>query len=524
METIIETDVLVIGSGIAGGVCALQLADSGLNVCLVTRAKELFDTNTNLAQGGIVYRGLGDSPELFIQDAMRASSNQASIKALSILAEEGPALVRSILIDRLQIVFDQTNHELSFANEASHSVPRVLHAKDATGREITGALVKALKAHPKIRIETEHTAIDLLTPSHHSQNAQLKYGNHMCVGVYLFNQKTNKVVRCFSKKTVLATGGVGQVYLRSTNPVGARGDGLAMAYRAGARIMNMEYIQFHPTTFFKKGANPFLISEALRGAGARLVHEDGTPFMEKYDAQWKDLAPRDVVSRSIYQEMLTSSVTHVYLDAKSYVSKTDLEEKFPNILEACFKEGVDPRYDLIPVVPGAHYACGGVWVNGWGQSSIQNLYAVGEVSCTGVHGANRLASTSLLEGLVWGKRAAQQIQKEVNHQPQKFQPIISEIPAWQDFGHESPDPVLIKQDQDLIQSTMWNYVGLIRTPQRLKRAFRDLRNLEYDIETFYNETQLSDELIGLRNMVKVSVIITTAALKNKQSVGCHTLG
>ena len=280
----------------------------------------------------------------------------------------------------------------------------------------------------------------------------------------------------------------------------------------------MEFVQFHPTTFHDQLAPHFLISEAVRGAGARLVHADGEPFMQKYDPVWKDLAPRDVVARSIHREMLERDVPNVYLDLASYIPAERILEHFPTIYKNCLAYGIDITKDLAPVAPAAHYACGGVWVDEWGTTTIRNLYAVGEVACTGLHGANRLASTSLLEGLVWGYRAAAHI---LEHLPAEKLHDPNDIPPWYDAGLAETDPALIAQDMSSIQSVMWNYVGLVRTTRRLERALRELRHLETEIVEFYRASRLSDGLIGLRNAARTAVMVASAAWHNKQSVGCH---
>jgi L-aspartate oxidase len=291
-----------------------------------------------------------------------------------------------------------------------------------------------------------------------------------------------------------------------------------MAHRAGARIINMEFVQFHPTTFYHPHAPNALISEAVRGEGARLVHADGEPFMQKYSPEWEDLAPRDLVSRSVHHEMLSRDVPHVFLDIRSHISADRIREHFPNILETGLSYGVDITQELVPVVPAAHYLCGGVWTDEWGQTTINQLYAVGEVACTGVHGANRLASTSLLEGLVWGNRAAEHAGGGLRSQPSHSPP---DIPSWEDYGSEPPDPALLSQDLSSIKHIMWNYVGLIRTTPRLRRAIRQLRNLETEIESFYRITGITDELIGLRNAIRTAIVLTLAAWENKRSMGCH---
>jgi L-aspartate oxidase len=519
VDDLIQTEVLIVGAGIAGGTAALQLAEAGVPVTVVTRTREPSDSNTYYAQGGLVYRGENDSSALLAQDIENAGAGHCNPSAVAVLSEDGPPLVESILINRAGVQFDrEPDGRWSLALEGGHSVPRILHAADATGRAVELALLKALRANPNVRLLAGHTAIDLLTPSHQSLNRLVIYDPQSCVGAYLLDQANDRVVRCVAKKTVLATGGLGQIFLRTTNPPGARGDGMAMAYRAGARVINAEFVQFHPTTFYRPPAPLFLISEAVRGAGARLVHANGEPFMQNYDPQWKDLAPRDVVARSIHHEMLTHDVTNVYLDLGRYILKDNILAHFPNIHRDCLKYGVDITRDLVPVVPAAHYSCGGVWVDEWGQTTIDNLYAIGEVACTGVHGANRLASTSLLEGLVWGDRAARHIR---GHLGKALAPNPADIVPWLDAGSEKPDPALIAQDMSSVKHMMWNYVGLVRTTPRLARALGDLRELETEIEQFYRQTHVTDGLIGLRNAIRSAVIVATAAWENKASLGCH---
>jgi L-aspartate oxidase len=526
MEELLQTEVLIIGCGVAGAVAAMQLADTGIPVTVVTRAAEPAETNTYYAQGGIIYRGQDDSPDLLEKDILRAGAGHSNPAAAKILSEEGPDLVKKILIDKIGVQFDHNHRdmdeELSLAREGGHSIPRIVHAADATGKAIQLALVKALKERGNIRLLAGYTAIDLLTPSHHSINRLQVYEPPSCAGAYMLEQATGKVIRAVAKHTILATGGLGQIYLHNTNPMGARGDGIAMAYRAGARTINMEFIQFHPTTFYHSQAPRFLISEAVRGDGARLVLAGGEPFMQRYDPQWKDLAPRDVVSRAIYHEMLTYDLPNVYLDLRSYIPEARIREHFPNIFENCLQHGIDITRDLVPVVPGAHYSCGGLWVDMWGESTIGNLYAIGEVACTGLHGANRLASTSLLEGLVWGKRVADRIsQRLVSSHAGCSVSDPAMIPPWQELSTSVPDPALIWQDMSVIKHMMWNYVGLVRTTRRLQRALRELRQLETEIENFYRATALTDGLIGLRNAVRTSVIVAAAAWENRRSIGCH---
>lgn len=516
---LLETDVLVIGSGIAGTTTALKLADAGVPVTLITRSRTPESSNSFWAQGGIIYQSKTNNPDLLVSDILHAGAGHSFPHAARILAEEGPARVRELLIERAAVPFDRTpTGDLEIIREAAHSEPRIIHAADATGKAIEIGLLNLVNAHPNITLLTGHTAVDLLTPAHHSLDRLAVYEAHHCVGAYALNRDSGEIIRILARQTVLATGGLGQVFLRTTNPAGSRGDGLAMAYRAGARVINNEFVQFHPTTFHKEGAPNFLISEAVRGAGARLVHADGTPFMQNYDAEWKDLAPRDVVARSIHQEMLTRDLTHVYLDLRSYIEPETIKSHFPNIREECLKYGVDILTDLVPVVPGAHYACGGVWVDDWGRTTVDHLYAVGEVACTGLHGANRLASTSLLEGLVWGHRAAQSILATL---PTVERPAADHLPPWTVTSTEDPDPALITQDMGTIKHIMWNYVGLVRSKSRLARALRELNALELEIENFYHNTRVTDSLLGLRNAARTAILITRDAWRNKRSMGCH---
>jgi L-aspartate oxidase len=517
--TLLQTEVLIIGSGIAGATTALALADAGVPVTMVTRARKPQDTNTYWAQGGIIYKGTEDSPDLLAEDVLRAGAGHSSPRAVQILAEEGPQAVREVLLERVGVEFDRTSTgNLSLALEGGHTLPRIVHATDATGKAIEIALIQAVESHPDITLLTGHTAVDLLTPSHHSRDRLSVYAPRFCIGAYLLDQDRGEVIRCLAKMTVVATGGLGQIYLRTTNPPGSRGDGLAMADRAGVRIINAEFVQFHPTAFYRQGAARFLVSEAVRGAGARLVHADGQPFMQKHDPEWKDLAPRDVVARSIHREMLANDVSNVFLDLRTYIPRDQILAHFPTIHEKALEFGVDITRDLVPVVPAAHYACGGIWVDDWGVTTINNLYAVGEVACTGIHGANRLASTSLLEGLVWGRRAAQHI---LDHLGEQSLYDADLIPDWESGGDELADPALISQDMSTVKHIMWNYVGLVRTTPRLERSLRDLRALESEIEGFYRTRRLTDDLIGLRNAVRTAIVVANAAWQNRRSMGCH---
>jgi L-aspartate oxidase len=513
----IDCPVLILGCGIAGSTTALRLADHGIPVTVVTRASLPEDSNTYYAQGGIIYEGEDDSPELLQEDLLRAGDGVNNPLAARMLAEEGPRRVREMLIERVGVPFDRTGEgELARIREAAHSSSRILHVGDSTGRSIEIALLNALRAHPRITLLTRRTAVDLLTPAHHSLNPRHAYEPLSCCGAHVLDHASGRVDTLRAGITVLATGGLGQVYLRTTNPEGSRGDGLAMANRAGARVINCEYVQFHPTALYHNGKASFLVSEAVRGAGARLLNQDGEAFMERYSPQWKDLAPRDEVARGIHKEMITNGSAHVWLDLASALPADTIRARFPMIHKRCLELGVDIATQPIPVVPAAHYFCGGVWTDLDGRTSIDRLYAVGEVACTGLHGANRLGSASILEGLVWGCRVAEHILER----PDREVPAV-DVSGWEGPGDNEPDPALVLQDMNSIRHMMWNYVSVVRTTARLRRALRHLRQLETEIESFYRRTRITDSLIGLRNAVRSSVLITTAALANRRSMGCH---
>ncbi|MBU1662551.1 MAG: L-aspartate oxidase [Chloroflexi bacterium] len=515
-----QTDTLIIGSGIAGATAALKLAeDRQRQITLLTRAEIPTESNTYYAQGGIVGRGLDDTAEILIDDIIKAGAGLSNPQAVLILANEGPRLIDEILFDSSGLEFDHDpDGKLVFGLEGAHSRQRILHVGDATGRAIMIALMAQVKNQPNINIMTAQTVVDLITFPHHALDPLAIYEPVSCHGAYVFDQTKNEVYSLLASHTILATGGLGQIYLNTTNPPGSRGDGLAMAYRAGARVVNTEYIQFHPTALSLPGVHKFLISEAVRGEGATLLTPKGEPFMERYAPEWKDLAPRDIVARAIYWEMLENDYPHVWLDIATRKPSGFIRKRFPQIYTTCLKQDLDITQQPIPVVPAAHYFCGGVLVDLWGNTSLDGLYAIGEVSCTGIHGANRLASTSLLEGLVWGARAAWDIQKRDSKRP------ISEgdVPAWDISGLAyDADPALIQGDMQTIRNLMWHYVGLVRSEYRLRRAIRNLQQLWLDIEEFYRKTRLTDGLIGLRNSIQNALIVARSARQNRVSRGSH---
>jgi len=546
--------VLIIGTGIAGLTTAYSLARAGVKVLLVTKAADPADCNTSWAQGGIIYKGSGDSARKLADDIVQAGAGLCRDDAVRSLAFDGPKVVRRILIDELAVPFDRTDEgELDLTQEGAHSVSRIIHSGDATGKAIETTLLKQVKAERNIRLLTDMTAVDLLTTQHHPTDIQIRYRlPNECVGAYLLDNRTNQVYTVFADYTVLATGGVGQIYLHTTNTRNAMGDGVVMAHRAGARIMNSEFVQFHPTALVDRKANHFLISEALRGEGARLRNRGGEYFMARYSPRLKDLSPRDIVARAIVEELTTSKDDCVYLDlANYYHGEEPIAQRFPNIHAACLEIGVDIERDPIPVVPAEHYFCGGVLCDVDGQTTLERLYAVGETSCSGGHGANRLASTSLLEGLTWGYHAARSIVKKLESAttPQEgaaaagrtrgtkapsvrrsSRPgrgivpatMLATIPDWKQPGTTSrEDPALILQDWTTIQHTMWNYVGIVRTRERLKRAVVDMRELGNRLTKFYQESPISKDLIELFHGQYMASMIASAALKNPLSRGAH---
>jgi len=516
------TPVLVVGSGIAGATCALTLADLGVEVTLLTSAENLTENNTALAQGGIVYKGGGNDAVALVRDVLTAGWRQNHSSAVRFLARKGPEAVERVLMERVKVPFHRTKEgELALTREGGHSQPRILHCADFTGRAIMEALATAVAAAPNIRVLHRRTAIDLLTTHHHSRHLDYRYNlQNQCVGAYVFNGENGQVETLLADVTVLATGGLGQIYLHTTNTKDSIGSGLAMAYRAGAWTMNSEFVQFHPTALFHKARRRFLISEAVRGEGAKLYNADGEAFMPRYDSR-ADLAPRDIVTRAIMEEMLRTGEPCVFLDAATHVP-LDLAKRFPTIHARCQEAGIDMTRQPIPVVPAAHYSCGGVLTDERGRTTLHRLYAVGECACTGVHGANRLASTSLLEGLLWGHEAARDIARGFSRKTFVKPKLQASIPDWENPAatHEE-DPALVAQDWAAIRSTMWNYVGISRSTARLKRALSDINNQYHQVQKFYRETPVTKELVDLFHGCQTAYIVTTAALRNVRTSGCH---
>jgi L-aspartate oxidase len=510
---IFRTDCLVIGSGLAGSAYALQAAKLGLSVEILCLSEPLA-ANSDWAQGGIIYDTTHD-PDLLARDIFEASDRTANPVAVEHLVREGPRAVEELLIDELHVPFDRdTAGALDFTREGGHSARRIIHAKDATGHAILTAVAARVDATPKITRRAGWVAIDLLTLSHNSTDLGDRYEPLTCFGAYVFDTHTGETVAIVAKKTVLATGGLGQIFLHTTNQPGSVGHGVAMAYRVGARLIDLEYVQFHPTVFAKKNAPRFLVTEALRGEGGVLLNGVGQRFMDVVDPRGS-LASRDVVARAIKHELAASGETHVLLDL-SAMKPEFIRDRFPTIYERCLEHGIDITREPIPVVPAAHFACGGVHADLNGRTSVRNLNAIGETGCTGLHGANRLASTSLLECLVSAKFAALADGTDIVRE--KFR--LPEPREWESPTREA-DPVLIRQDMLQIQHTMWNYAGVVRSPKRLTRARRILLELREEIQSFYRGAALTRDLIELRNAIQTALLVVHAATLNPQSKGCH---
>ncbi len=504
-------DTVVLGSGIAGLSFALKAAEAG-TVALVTKQK-LADSNTAWAQGGVAcVVSREDSFDLHIQDTLVAGAGLCNEETVKAVVTEGPERIAELVA--MGVHFDERldengEREMDLGREGGHSKRRVLHSHDATGQEIERALVEQVFKHPGITILENHMAVDFIT------TGKLGFAmKNACVGCYVLDCETGEVETLRSDVNVLATGGCGKVYLYTTNPDIATGDGVAMSWRAGATIANMEFVQFHPTCLFHPEVRSFLISEAIRGEGALLVDAEGRRFMENHHPL-KELAPRDIVARAIDAEMKRTGSKCVYLDITAK-SAEFITSRFPTIYEKCLSLGIDITKDPIPVVPAAHYQCGGVKTDLNGETSLQGLYAIGEVASTGLHGANRLASNSLLEGVVFAHRAF------ANIFPKRTPSQDYLLPDWRPGKVQDVDElVVIYHNWDEIRRLMWDYVGIVRTDKRLQRAATRLRNLHSEIQEFYWNFKISRDLLELRNLAAVASLIVDCALSRKESRGLH---
>ena len=506
-------DFLILGSGIAGLFFALKVAPHG-RVAIVTK-KHRAESNTNYAQGGIAaVTSKEDSVDMHVADTLAAGAGMCKEDVVRTIVEEGPERVAELMslgmeFSEREIPGADGNREYDLGKEGGHSKRRILHAKDATGRAIESSLLNAVNSHDTVEWFEDHFAIDLITTEKIGQS-----GPNRCLGVYVLNQLTGEVETFSANTVLLATGGCGKVYLYTTNPDIATGDGVAMAYRAGVPVANMEFIQFHPTCLYHPQAKSFLISEAVRGEGGVLTGLDGNPFMDKYH-ELKSLAPRDVVARAIDAEMKKSGSDFMHLDI-THKSAPFLIERFPNIYSTCLQYGIDITKQPIPVVPAAHYQCGGVRTNVDGETGMEGLYAVGEVACTGLHGANRLASNSLLEALVCATRAAA---KATGH---SLPDPDFDIPAWQPGNAHDPDElVVVSHNWDELRRTMWDYVGIVRTTKRLERALKRIQMLQAEIQSYYWDFNVTSDLLELRNIATVAELIVKCASLRHESRGLH---
>jgi L-aspartate oxidase len=509
-----QVDFLVIGSGIAGLNYALKAAAFG-KVMVITKADE-DESNTKYAQGGIAaVIDPGDSFEKHVQDTLTAGDGLCDEEVVRMVIREGPDRIRDII--EWGADFDRKpTGEFDLAKEGGHSESRILHYKDVTGLEIERKLLQQIHAHPNIELHTHYFAIDLITQHHLGVEVNKETTDVTCYGLYALNIKTGMVDTILAKTTLMASGGAGNVYLSTTNPRIATGDGIAMVYRAKGKVRGMEFIQFHPTALYHPGERPsFLISEAVRGFGGILKTKKGEEFMHKYDERLS-LAPRDIVARAIDNEMKVNGDPFVYLDCR-HCKETEFINHFPNIHNKCLSLGIDFRKDMIPVLPAAHYTCGGIVVDLHARSSIHNLYAAGECSSTGLHGANRLASNSLLEAAVYAHRAFLHATSHVTQIE-----INEAVPDWNAKGMVAPEEmVLITHNLNELQTVMSDYVGIVRTNLRLKRAYDRLAIIYSETEALYKKTVVSVPLMELRNLINVAYLIVKGAMAQKENRGLH---
>ncbi|MCF7804917.1 MAG: L-aspartate oxidase [Candidatus Marinimicrobia bacterium] len=513
MTPVKHSDFLVIGSGIAGLSFALKAAEIG-SVTIVTK-KEHKESNTNYAQGGIAaVWDSTDSYEQHVQDTLTAGAGLCDEEAVRTMVKEGPDRVRELIDWGVRFSKDGAN-DYALSREGGHSQSRILYYKDITGWEIERALVEATQNHPNITLLENHMAVDLIT-EHHTRHIADVDDLH-CFGAYVLKISTGEVIPYGASNTMLCSGGAARAYLHSTNPDIATGDGIAMGYRAGAILANLEFVQFHPTLFYNPGNSSFLISEAVRGYGGKLLTGSGDRFMPKYDER-AELAPRDIVARAIDTEMKKSGDSYVLLDI-THKDAEDLKSRFPNIYQHCLEYKYDLTKEPIPVVPAAHYVCGGIDVDLNARTNINGLYTIGEVACTGVHGANRLASNSLLEAVVFSDRAIRWI---ASNRDEWVTVPRGDIPEWDDRGTKNAEEwVLISHDRQELQELMWDYVGIIRSNVRLKRAFRRVLVINEEVEDFYRRTKVTSELLELRNLAAVSYLMIRSALEREESRGLH---
>lgn len=509
-----KVDFLVIGSGIAGLSYALKVADYG-KVCILTKS-DASECSTKYAQGGIaavMYDN--DSYEKHINDTLIAGAGLCDLESVKITITESTDRIKELIEWGTNFDKKQTG-TYDLAKEGGHSEYRILHHRDNTGFEIERALLEKVRSHPNVIIKENQYTIDIITQHHLGQEVNKRCNDIKCFGAYVLDKKTNTIDTYLSKITILCTGGNGNVYSTTTSPLIATGDGQAMVHRAKGKLRHMEFIQFHPTSLFNPREKPsFLITEAMRGAGGILKNIAGEPFMGKYDSRGS-LAPRDIVARAVNAEMTRRGDEHEYLDCRG-ISKEEIMRHFPNIYAKCLEIGINITQEMIPIIPAAHYCCGGIEVDQYSRTSIENLYASGECSCTGLHGANRLASNSLLESLVYSHRAYLDSIKRVSGID-----FCDQVPDWNSEGMELNEELsLITQSVKEVQQIMTNYVGIVRSDLRLKKAFKRMRLIYEETEEFYNKSVLTPQLCELRNLIANSYLIIKMAEQRKESVGLH---
>lgn len=515
-----KSDILIIGSGVAGLTAAIKIAREkpDWTITLLTKGQSN-ESNTRYAQGGVaaVWDQNLDSFEKHIADTLDAGDGLCDDKAVSLVIREGPDRVREIIDWGARFDKHTVAGPYDLGKEGGHSAHRILHYKDLTGWEIQRTLLAETQRHPNISIFENYFTIDLITQHHLGYNVIRITPNITCYGVYALNKASGKIETFLAHRTILTTGGAGQVYRQTTNPVIATGDGIAMTYRAKGRVRNMEFVQFHPTSLYNPAPeNPaFLISEAVRGYGAILKTQDGAPFMHRYDKR-ESLAPRDIVARAIDNELKVRGEEYVFLDC-THLDQDGFKSHFPTILDKCLSLGINPSKDMIPVSPACHYMCGGILTDLWGRTSIANLFACGECTSTGLHGANRLASNSLLEALVFADRIKTAL---LNEPP--FQNQFPDVPDWNAEGTTDPrEMVLITQSLKELKEVMTSYVGIVRSDIRIKRAVDRLHLLYRETEDLYMQTTLSPQLCELRNLITIAYLVTRSAAMRKESRGLH---
>ncbi len=508
-------DVVVVGSGIAGLSFALKVAEKGYRVAIITK-KNSAESNTNYAQGGIAaVTSKDDDVAAHVADTLTAGDGLCDETVVREILADGPGSVEE-LVSR-GVAFTQLDDgRVSLGKEGGHSKRRILHVKDITGKAIEAALLHSIAQSDRIDMFEHYFAVELITEAKLSGSSKVKKMSNRILGLYALDTKTGKVESFSAKSVLLATGGIGQVYQYTTNPFIATGDGIAMAYRAGVEVLNMEFIQFHPTAFYSRNSDRFLISEAVRGEGAILRNLQGEAFMKRYDSR-KELAPRDIVARAIDSEMKQAGARHVWLDVRGK-SKEELQDRFPTIYDHCARSGIYLEKDMIPVVPAAHYLCGGVKTDLDGGTSLPGLYACGEVACTGLHGANRLASNSLLEAVVMANRGAQAVVDYIKGSKKE----TMDLPDWIDGDvHDLDERVVLLHNWDEVKNTMWNYVGIVRSTKRLERARVRIQNLKREINDYYWNFKVDESLLELRNLIQIAALIIECALQRKESRGLH---